>query len=98
AHRLLEQADAAVDATRRAARGESGELRVGVPPSVMLTGLPEVIRRYRRRYPQVAFTLREMGTTAIEHALVNQEIDLGFLREVRTRSTQLFLTEQMVAV
>jgi DNA-binding transcriptional LysR family regulator len=98
---VLDQAEHAIDATRRIARGESGELRVGVPPSVMLTKLPDAIRRYRRRYPHVAFTLREMGTSAIEQALLNRTIDLGFLRETQgpaSLHTELLLTEPLVAV
>lgn len=99
--RVLDQAEHAVDSTRRIARGESGELRVGVPPSVMLTKLPAAIRAYRRRYPQVAFTLREMGTAAIERALLDGALDLGFLRESRGPQgvrSDLFLTEALAAV
>jgi DNA-binding transcriptional LysR family regulator len=101
ARRTIDQAERAVLLTQRVARGESGELRVGVPPSVMLTGLPAAIRSYRRRYPQVAFTLREMSTSNIEQALRGGEIDVGFLRETRPRSPlrySLFLTEPLVAV
>ena len=82
ARRILQQADDAVDATRRAGRGESGQLSVGAPPSVMLSALPAIIRRYRRQYPGVHFALRELSTSAIEEALRTGEIDLGFLREV----------------
>jgi DNA-binding transcriptional LysR family regulator len=85
---LLDQArglqthlESVIETTRRAARGETGRLALGVPPSVMLSSLPSVIRRYRAAHPEVSFTLREMGTTAIERALVSEEIDLGFLRE-----------------
>jgi DNA-binding transcriptional LysR family regulator len=81
ARRLLQQAEHAVDATQRAGRGESGELRVGAPPSVMLSALPAIIRKYRRLYPAVTFGLRELSTSAIEDALRMGEIDLGFLRE-----------------
>ena len=81
ARRILLQAEHAVDATRRAGRGESGELRVGAPPSIMLSALPSIIRKYRKLYPDVAFALREMSTSAIEGALRAGEIDLGFLRE-----------------
>jgi DNA-binding transcriptional LysR family regulator len=101
ARRTIDQAERAVLLTQRTARGESGELRVGVPPSVMLTGLPSAIRKYRVRYPDVAFTLRDMGTSAIEQALRRGEIDLGFLRETRPRAPldhSLFLTEPVVAV
>ena len=101
ATRLLEQAEQAFDSARRAARGEVGQLRVGVPPSVMLTGLPAAIRRYRERYPAVSFTLREMATSVIEEALRRREIDLGFLRESKPGTplkSALFLTEHLVAV
>ena len=101
ATRLLEQAEQAFDSARRAARGEVGQLRVGVPPSVMLTGLPAAIRRYRERYPAVSFTLREMATSVIEEALRRREIDLGFLRESKPGTplrSALFLTERLVAV
>ncbi len=79
--RLLLQFDATVDATRRAARGETGRLALAVPPSVMLSGLPSVIRKYRERYPEVSFTLREMATSAIQQAVTSGEADLGLLRE-----------------
>ena len=79
--RLLDLADRAMDATRRVSRGETGQLTVGVPPSVLLSALPTAIRRYRSQYPEVAFRLRELSTSAIEDAVGVGEIDLGFLRE-----------------
>jgi DNA-binding transcriptional LysR family regulator len=101
ARHVLDQAEHAVDMTRRVARGEEGELRVGVPPSIMLTTLPAAIREFRQRYPKVAFTLREMGTSAIEAALRNREIDLGFLRETPVGAPllcQAFFAERLVAI
>jgi len=101
ARQVLEQAEHAMQATRRVAFGEAGELRVGVPPSVMLTKLPAAIRKYRQRYPGVTFSLREMGTSAIEEALLNRSIDLGFLRETQgplSLRSDLFVTEPLVAV
>jgi hypothetical protein len=101
ARHVLDQAEHAVDVTRRVARGEEGELRVGVPPSIMLTTLPAAIREFRQRYPKVAFTLREMGTSAIETALRNREIDLGFLRETSVDDPLLcrvFFAERLVAI
>lgn len=83
ARRILADAEDAASAARRAGLGESGCLTVGVPPSIMLSGLPAIIRKYRRRYPGVEFTLRELSTSAIETALQRGEIDLGFLREIR---------------
>ncbi len=101
ARRLIELAERTFERTRRVAHGEAGQLRVGVPPSVMLTDLPAAVRTYRERYPEVSFTLREMATSAIEEALRVGDIDLGFLREARPDpplESSLFLVEAMVAV
>ena len=99
--RILDQADRAVEITRRASRGETGRLALGVPPSVMLSALPMVIRRYRKRYPAVQFTLRELSTSAIETAVRSGEIDVGLLREARPGpplESRLLFEEPVVAV
>jgi len=101
ARRLLDQAEQAAESTRRAARGEQGRLVVGAPPSVMLSALPAVIRKYRQRYPGVQFRLRELSTSAIESALRSGEIDVGFLRETRPEpplASQVVFEEPVVAV
>jgi DNA-binding transcriptional LysR family regulator len=98
ARRLLENTDQAMERARRAGRGETGQLTVGVPPSVMLTKLPLAIRKYRERFPQVQFTLRELATSAIETALESGQIDIGFLRAVSGRSAEFEFEEGLVAV
>jgi DNA-binding transcriptional LysR family regulator len=101
ARRILGQVDRAIEATRRASKGETGQLTTGVPPSVMLSDLPAVIRKYRERYPNVGFTLREMSTSAIEDAAQSGDIDLGFLREtqpVRPLISEIVFREPVVAV
>jgi len=99
--RILPQVTRAVESTRRAARGETGHLRVGVPPSVLLSALPAAIRKYRELYPEVQFILRELSTARIEDALRRDEIDLGFLRESRPAAplaSRVVLQERVVAV
>src|SRR5215471_3927826 len=64
-NRLLAGFEDAIEQTRRAGRGETGQLRVGTPPSVMLTALPAAIRKYRQKYPDVSFNLREASTSVI---------------------------------
>ena len=47
----------------------------------MLTKLPSAICKYRERFPEVRFTLRELSTAAIEEpGLSAGQIDIGFLR------------------
>jgi DNA-binding transcriptional LysR family regulator len=99
--RILAQVDSAMESTRRSARGETGRLILGVPPSVMLSGLPAVIRQFRKRYPAVSFTLREMSTSSIEEAVRAGEVDLGFLRETQPGpplASEILYAEPVVAV
>jgi DNA-binding transcriptional LysR family regulator len=100
ARRLLEAFDEGIERARRAGRGETGHLTVGVPPSVMLTRLPSAIRKYRERFPEVRFTLRELATSAIETALAAGQIDVGFLREGPSGplALEFEFTEKLVAV
>jgi DNA-binding transcriptional LysR family regulator len=80
ARAALDDVDAAVEAARCAGRGESGQLVVATPPSVMLAGLPKVIRWFRRTLPDVDLRLREMSTAAVSDALAVGSADVGFLR------------------
>ncbi|HTO73566.1 MAG TPA: LysR family transcriptional regulator [Gemmatimonadales bacterium] len=81
ATRVLQGSAAAVEAVRRAARGESGPLRVAFAASVMFLSLPRIIRAFRHRYPEVRLDLREMPTGLQLEALRAEELDIGFLRQ-----------------
>ena len=81
AGRVLQGSAAAVEAVRRAARGESGPLRVAFAASVMFLSLPRIIRAFRQRYPEVRLDLREMPTGLQLEALRAEELDIGFLRQ-----------------
>lgn len=100
ARRLLGGVAEAVERTRRAGRGETGHLTIGVPPSVMLSALPAVIRAYRRRFPEVKFTLRELSTSAIAEELAKGSLDIGFLRETQATAlrAEFVYEEPLVAV
>lgn len=80
AQALLADVDRGIDAARKAGRGESGHLVVGTPPSVMLAGLPKVIRWFRRKLPDVDLRLREVSTAAVIESLNAGSVDVGFLR------------------
>jgi DNA-binding transcriptional LysR family regulator len=98
---VLRQYDAALERVRRAGRGETGQITVGSPPSMMLGPLPGAIRAYRDRHPGVDLTLRELSTTAIADGLATGALDVGLLREVESIGsveTELILREPIVAV
>jgi DNA-binding transcriptional LysR family regulator len=70
---------AAVDA-QRAARGETGSLRIGFNNSALLSMLPPVLRRFRVEHPEVRLQLEEMVTVESSRALVAGELDVIICR------------------
>jgi DNA-binding transcriptional LysR family regulator len=70
---------AAVDA-QRAARGETGSLRIGFIGSALLSMLPPVLRRFRVEHPEVRLQLEEMSTVESSRALVSGELDVIICR------------------
>jgi DNA-binding transcriptional LysR family regulator len=78
---LPDLAMAAVHGARRAARGETGALRVGFTGSAAFNPIvPSIIRAYRRRYPDVALTLREGNSLDLVSSLREDRLDAAFLR------------------
>jgi DNA-binding transcriptional LysR family regulator len=81
ARATLSQYDGALEATRRAARGEQGRLCVGVMPTTPFHPfVPFVVRAFRAAFPLVLLTLDEcLRKEAIER-LQNEQMDVAFLR------------------
>jgi DNA-binding transcriptional LysR family regulator len=87
ARRLLAQAERVVEAVHRAARGQTGRLAVGFVGTATYGLLPEILRRFHRRFPEVALTLVEMGSPMQLAALGERRIDVGFLRPAALDAT-----------
>jgi DNA-binding transcriptional LysR family regulator len=79
ARKILAQVEQAVLTTRRAGRGEIGELAVGFISVADYNVLPIVLREFRRRFPLVNLTLRESTTDVQVEDLVAGRIDVGFV-------------------
>ncbi|PXY29048.1 hypothetical protein BAY59_15545 [Prauserella coralliicola] len=77
---ILASVQAARRTTRRAGRGESGELSLGFVGSATNVLLPEALRAFRRDYPDVTLHLRELTTMQQAHALREGALDVGLLR------------------
>ncbi|MFD5828511.1 LysR family transcriptional regulator [Lentzea sp. NPDC060358] len=73
---LAEIAAASVEAGR-AARGETGLLRMGFIGSALLDPLPGVLGRFRKSRPDVRLDLREMSSPEAAAALVAGELDVA---------------------
>ena len=80
AKKVLAQIQRAADMAQRADRGQSGRLAVGFVGSATYDILPEVIRDYMERFPDVDVVLNEMGTPLQITALMNHQIDVGIVR------------------
>jgi DNA-binding transcriptional LysR family regulator len=71
----------AIEAAGRADRGEEGRIRVGYVPSVAAHAeLSEVVRGFREAYPGVHVRLSEMSPTAQVRRLLDDRLDVGFVR------------------
>jgi DNA-binding transcriptional LysR family regulator len=78
---VLAQTDAAVEATKRAARGEIGTLAIGLTSSSSLHPfIPRVLRRFREAHPGVAVALEESSTVELVEGLRRGTVDVAFTR------------------
>jgi DNA-binding transcriptional LysR family regulator len=76
---LLDQATALKTMTQRVGK-IARTLSIGFVASTLYGQLPEILRRYRERYQEVAVTLHEMTTIEQLTALKEGQIDVGFGR------------------
>ncbi|GAA4214740.1 LysR substrate-binding domain-containing protein [Actinocatenispora rupis] len=78
---LLDRVERTRSLVTRAARGELGELRVGVPPEVPGAVLATIVRRFAADSPEVRLDLRELTTTEQVRLLTDRELDVGLLQQ-----------------
>lgn len=80
--RIFEETEHAIEETRRAARGEIGELRVGYSASLPFTSLlPKVLHDYRERHPHIKLQLSSLFSAEQYDALLTKRLDVGLLRD-----------------
>ncbi len=80
ARALLARADEAAALARRADRGEAGRLAIGFVSSAGYALVPDALRAYRARYPDVTVALRDLSTATQARALADGALDVGVLR------------------
>ena len=85
-------AERATRAARRAARGETGSLRVGFTASSAFNAVvPSAIRAFRRAYADVELMLEEANSTRLVAGLQEGSLDAVFLRPGAAGSEMLQL-------
>lgn len=77
--KALQQLDTAVQLAQRIDRGEVGSLRIAFTASSMHTVLPEILRNFRDRYPDIKLAMSEICTLDQVNGLRKETIDIGFL-------------------
>jgi DNA-binding transcriptional LysR family regulator len=100
---VLAQAERAQRTAQRAARGETGRLRVGFVEAATHSGiLPDVLSFFRMHLPNIGLSLLEMDSSQQAEALREGRIDLGVLSTppldaARWLQSELVYEERLVA-
>lgn len=76
---VLERANNAGEIAARAGRGEVGHLKVGFTGMTLYGILPEIVRSFAERYPDVGITLEEGCTETLTRGLLDGRLDVGLL-------------------
>ena len=77
--RSMEGMESAARLARKADVGEVGHLTIGYTDFAISGVLPQILERFRRRFPDVTIDLLHMFTEPQVEALYQQTIDFGFL-------------------
>lgn len=67
--------------------GNSGELRIGFLGSAMQQVIPKLLLGIKEKYPKVKTSLEELSNFAQVDAVLNDQLDMGFVRVSRVPST-----------
>jgi DNA-binding transcriptional LysR family regulator len=76
---ILEQIDRASREAARVGKGEAGSLVIGVVSTAVCSLLPELLRSFRREFPNISIDIREMEPGEQVEALRKEAIDIGLL-------------------
>jgi DNA-binding transcriptional LysR family regulator len=89
ARQVIANSESAERITRLALKGEAGILRVGFGIAVLARGLPKLMLRFRKKFPNVDLSVRNMSTSDQIQALTDRRIDVGFVRlPIRARDIE----------
>ena len=97
---VLAQAERAVETVRRAARGQQGELRVGILASVANYVVPPLVRAFAARHPGIELRTDDVTIKALVAGLREGMLDAGLSRPplVDDLETEVILREPVAAV
>ncbi|MQS10885.1 LysR family transcriptional regulator [Streptomyces kaniharaensis] len=79
ARRILADTESARLAVQETLQLRRGRVRLGAPPSLCTSLVPDVLRVFRDRYPGVALVVREGGSRDLVRSLAAGELDLALI-------------------
>ncbi|MFJ8624005.1 LysR family transcriptional regulator [Kitasatospora sp. NPDC093550] len=79
ARRILADTESARLAVQETVQLRRGRVRLGAPPSLCTSLVPDVLRVFRDRYPGVALVVREGGSRDLVRSLAAGELDLALI-------------------
>ncbi|MFB6890407.1 LysR family transcriptional regulator [Kitasatospora sp. NPDC056327] len=79
ARRILADTESARLAVQETVQLRRGRVRLGAPPSLCTSLVPDVLKVFRDRYPGVALVVREGGSRDLVHSLAEGELDLALI-------------------
>lgn len=79
ATRILSDYRQAIGDARHIAQGRTGRVRVGYMAFAATQLMPQAVARFETQHPDISLELRYMRTQGQKAALINDEIDVGFM-------------------
>lgn len=77
---VIKNLDEVLQHARLMEEGKEGSIKLGYVGSAMQNIIPELLLKFRETHPTIRFSLAEMNNTGQVNALLNKEIDVGFVR------------------
>ncbi|MCE7996646.1 MAG: LysR family transcriptional regulator [Roseivirga sp.] len=80
---IINHLNQVIESTRRKAKGEEGEVRIGFVGSAMQDVIPDLLVRLNQQYPKLHTSLDELSNKEQLSALIHDRLDIGFVRMER---------------
>lgn len=78
AHQIINQFERAIELGQRLSRGEQGRINIGINTSIANSKLPEILKAFHHKFPDVELVLQELASYDQIEKLRTQQLDLGF--------------------
>lgn len=99
---ILNDLERAVSEVQQFLDPTKGEIRIGFPHSLGIILLPTVVAKFREKYPEVKFRLKQGTYSHLIRDVINGELDLSFIAPLPESSSyvegELLLTEELYGI